>query len=196
MKKRLIISIAVGIVISVILASFGVFAKDCSSIREKVLRLHILANSNDTADQALKLKVRDRILTESKSIFATGDKQKAETEIDSNMKKIEDIANDEIRKQGYTYKARAERVNMFFTTRDYGNITMPAGKYDALRITIGEAIGQNWWCVLYPPICLPSSQPKEQLDDVLTSSETDIVQNKSKYEVRFALLEFFEKLFS
>ena len=83
---------------------------------------------------------------------------------------------------------------MFFNTREYDGVTLPAGRYDAMRITIGEAKGQNWWCVLYPPMCIPAAQPTQELNDVLNESEMEIVTSEPKYEIRFACVELFERL--
>ena len=85
-------------------------------------------------------------------------------------------------------------VNMYFTTREYETFTLPAGMYDAVRITIGDAEGKNWWCVLYPPLCLPAAQSEETLEQALDEQETDLVTRNPQYEVRFAVVEWFENL--
>ena len=193
--KRIEKAILVGLILSVIVGNFSVFANKCSNIRESVLRLHILANSDSEADQALKLKVRDRILEETGELFeATNDLDDAETKATYHLEEVQQIAQDEIRKQGYDYPVHAEICTMFFDTRQYGDITMPAGTYDAVRITIGEAKGHNWWCVLYPPMCIPAAQPKQELGDVLSEEEMEVVTAKPKYEIRFACVEFFERI--
>ena len=96
--------------------------------------------------------------------------------------------------RGYHYDVNAELCNIFFNTREYDGVTLPAGRYDAMRITIGEAKGQNWWCVLYPPMCIPAAQPTQELNDVLNESEMEIVTSEPKYEIRFACVELFERL--
>jgi stage II sporulation protein R len=175
-------------------SDFTAFAQQCSDIRQKVFRLHILANSDSTADQALKLKVRDEILSVSGTLFAeTGDKQQAEETVKTNLDKIRTIAQQEVYDEGYSYKVGVEIVNMFFTTRTYSDVTLPAGNYDALRITIGAAKGHNWWCVLFPPLCLQSAESTEKLTDVLGDNETGIVTNSGQnYVIKFKTLEIIE----
>ena len=83
---------------------------------------------------------------------------------------------------------------MFFNARDYNDVTLPAGVYKALRITIGEAKGRNWWCVMFPPMCLPAAEEKSELSVALSPKELDVVENKSKYKVKFKILELIMKL--
>jgi stage II sporulation protein R len=181
-------------IIAMSATSFTVFAQQCDDIRDKVFRLHILANSDSAADQALKLKVRDQILAVSGDLFATtGDKAQAEETVKENLSRITQIAQQEVQQEGYTYQVTAHVVNMYFTTRTYGNVTLPAGYYDALRIEIGAAKGHNWWCVLFPPLCLPSAQGKEKMDDVLSTGECGIVTNGGQSVViKFKVVELYE----
>lgn len=193
--KKITYAIAIGLIITIIFGEFSGFAKQCKDIRENVFRIHVLANSDSEQDQELKLKVRDRILKETGTLFNTMDtKTKAIDNVEQNIEEIKNIAQDEVYKNGYDYPVKCEVVNMFFDTREYGEISMPAGKYDAMRVTIGDADGKNWWCVLYPPMCLPSAQPQKEMQDVLTPEQVDIVENKPKYEVKFAVVEVFEKI--
>ena len=193
--KKIEKALLFGLILSILVGSFSAFASDCSAIRESVLRLHILANSDSDEDQALKLKVRDRILEETGDLFENAsDLENAESSAANSLELVRSIAEDEVRKQGYDYPVRAELCNMFFETRQYDDITMPAGRYDAVRITIGEAKGHNWWCVLYPPMCIPAAQPKQELGDVLTEDGMEVVTSKPKYEVRFACVELFERI--
>jgi stage II sporulation protein R len=175
---------------------FTAFAKQCDDIRQKVFRLHILANSDSTADQALKLKVRDQILEVSGDLFGTtGGKSEAEDTAKANLGKIQEVAQDEVYKEGYTYKVSAQIVNMYFTTRTYGDITLPAGNYDALRITIGAGKGHNWWCVLFPPLCLPSAEGKQELTSELGKNEAGIViGGKTNVVIKFKTLEIYENV--
>lgn len=193
--KKIEKALLFGLILSILVGSFSAFASDCSTIRESVLRLHILANSDSDEDQALKLKVRDRILEETGDLFENASNlENAESSAANSLELVRSIAEDEVRKQGYDYPVRAELCNMFFETRQYDDITMPAGRYDAVRITIGEAKGHNWWCVLYPPMCIPAAQPKQELGDVLTEDGMEVVTSKPKYEVRFACVELFERI--
>lgn len=188
------IALAVALILTLIVSSFSSFALECNEIRNNVFRLHIIANSNSDVDQELKLKVRDAILEQTADTLCSTDADTAKQLAKDNIENIEKIAKKVIIENGYEYDVKAEVVNMFFDIRHYDDITMPAGRYDALRITIGDAVGKNWWCVLYPPICLPCAQPKQELSDVLTDAQTDIVENEPKYAIRFKLVEIFEQI--
>lgn len=193
--KKIEISVLIGLVMTILIGSITTFATDCSQIREDVLRLHILANSDTDEDQALKLKVRDRILSESSELFENPTTlEEAKSSVIDHIEKVRQTAQDEVYANGYDYQVNAEIVNMYFTTRQYETFTLPAGMYDAVRITIGEAKGHNWWCVLYPPLCLPAAQPEEEIEQALTEEEADLVTRNPQYEVRFAVVEWFEDL--
>lgn len=193
--KKLITAICIGLIAAICINFFTGFAKECQEIRQSVLRLHILANSDSEEDQGLKLKVRDRLLQETQDIFYnTASLADAKTSASENIDHITAIAKDEIRQQGYDYPVNVEICNMFFDTRVYDEFTLPAGHYDAVRITIGDAEGKNWWCVLYPPMCLPAAEPRIQLAATLTQPQVDIVEQPQKYKVKFAIVELVEKL--
>ena len=193
--KKIEISVLIGLVMTILIGSITTFATDCSQIREDVLRLHILANSDTDEDQALKLKVRDRILSESSELFENPTTlEEAKSSVIDHIEKVRQTAQDEVYANGYDYQVNAEIVNMYFTTRQYETFTLPAGMYDAVRITIGEAKGHNWWCVLYPPLCLPAAQPEEEIEQALTEEEADLVTRNPQYEVSFAVVEWFEDL--
>lgn len=192
--KKIELSIIIGLIVSILLSGFSSFAAECESIRSNVLRLHILANSNSKQDQALKIKVRDRILKSSPELFSNQSTlQAAESDIEKNISRIKEIAQQEIIANGYNYKIDAKIVNMYFDTKSYGNYTMPAGKYDALRIYIGNAEGKNWWCVLYPPLCIPAASQKVKIQEKLNSKEINVVKSNKKIEIRFKAVEIFEK---
>ncbi len=176
------------------LFSFASFAGACEDIEDKVLRLHILANSDSQADQELKLKVRDEVLKISPEIF--GDSASKEEALQSAREKLPAIikaAESVVRDEGYSYNVSAEVVNDKFNTRVYENFTLPAGDYDAVRITIGNGEGHNWWCVMYPAICLPSACGNE-LREELNDNECDIVdggfdEGNNDYEIRFGIVD-------
>lgn len=190
-----------GLVISIaaaMISGMSVCAKQYDDIRNGVLRLHILANSDSKADQQLKLNVRDKILAQSAELFKTAsNKQEAEKNVRAKLPEIVSIAQAEIKKEGYSYPVKAQLVNMYFTSRTYGKVTLPAGNYDAVRVTIGAAKGHNWWCVLFPPLCVPSVQKAEskKIDDILSPGEVCIVKNPGKPDVELKLksVEFLEQ---
>ena len=172
------------------------FGSECRDIRESVFRLHILANSDSSEDQQLKLKVRDRILAESEHLFSdNSDLEEAVESANSSLDFLESIAKDEIIRNGYDYDVSISVENTYFNTRTYGNITLPAGEYTALRIVIGEGAGHNWWCVMFPPICVSPSTDGVSIEDILNKEPLDIVES-DRYELRFKCLEYFEELFS
>lgn len=129
-----------------------------------LLRLHIVANSDTAADQAVKLKIRDAILhTFQEDFSAMPDKQHALMLAHSLLQQAEETANRILQQEGFSETAHAAITRCAFPEKTYGRYTFPAGTYDALRITIGKAEGHNWWCVLYPPLCfddLSSPMPK------------------------------------
>ncbi len=173
------------------MTDFDVQSKEISN---KVFRLHILANSDSGEDQALKLEVRDRIQEFCKSIYTTAKtKEDAERIMKQKLPEIIDVAQKEVRKRGFSYPIKAEIVNMYFTNRVYDNITLPAGDYDALRITIGDGKGHNWWCVMFPPICINAAENNSKISDVLDYEETKLVTDE-KYEYKFKIYEIYQNL--
>ena len=178
-----------------VLVSFTGLTAGCEDISNRVLRLHVLANSDSDQDQALKLKVRDRILAESGGMFDhITSKKDAESAVKSGIPKLQAAAADEIKKQGFDYPVIVELTHMYFTTRQYNAVTLPAGDYDALRVTIGKAAGHNWWCVIFPPMCLPAAEEPKELSDVLNENQLQIVEGKGGFEVKFLTVEWYEKL--
>lgn len=184
-------------VFSLLLSSFGAFAQDCREIRDSSLRLHILANSDSQEDQALKLKVRDRVLAQCGGLFSgtqnAGDAKKL---AQAHLDEIVECAEKVLRENGCDDSVQAQVVNMHFETRVYEGFAMPAGNYDAVRITIGEAEGHNWWCVLFPPLCLPAaestSQDKEQAQQY--RQEHPAVEESPEYEMHFAVWDWIQSL--
>lgn len=188
LKKRLELSVICGLVFSILL-SFSSFEASCNNVRRNVLRLHILANSDDTADQKLKLTVRDAVLECSEELFSNATSlEKAKEVASESLDDIERLANKIIKENGYNYTAKAELTNCYFNTRVYDNFTLPAGYYDAVRIKIGKAAGKNWWCVMFPKVCLSAAG---DIGDNLNSGGEEIVKNPQKYEVKFKTVEIY-----
>lgn len=183
-----------GFVIAV-LCSMASFSQQCQNIRESVFRLHVLANSDSQEDQALKLRVRDRILLESEHLMdGVSSREQAEQIVKQHLPELEAAAKDEIQRQGYDYPVEIRLENTYFNTRQYDTVTLPAGQYDALRVLIGSGEGHNWWCVMFPPMCLPAAEDPKQIEDVLSPQETDIVEGGEQYEVKFKVVEWFEEI--
>lgn len=197
--KKTIIRIEASILIAIIICcalNITAFSEQCDSIRNKMLRMHVIANSDSEADQALKLKVRDAVLAEGKEIFdgsVTADE--AEEKILPHTEQLRQSALAVIQNEGYNYDVQITVQKEYFATRTYDNsVTLPAGYYTAVKVIIGEGAGQNWWCVMFPPMCLPAADAECEISDVLTEEETNIVKNVDKYEFKFKIVEIFESL--
>ena len=154
--KRWIKAIALALTAALLISLCG-FSGECAGIRERVVRLHVLANSDSQADQELKLKVRDAVVEAAAGLFdEAADAGDALTLAQEKLPELQAVAQRTVEAEGFPYPVEATLVNMYFTTRRYENsVTLPAGMYNALRITIGEAAGKNWWCVIYPAMCVP-----------------------------------------
>ena len=142
-------AVLLGIVFSVMLANLSVFGRECAQVRGDVVRLHILANSDSGYDQGLKLRVRDRILAQVGGIFSAQQSQAdAKAAAVASLPEIEAAARAALIEAGCEAPVRAEVCSMYFTTRQYDDLSLPAGIYDAVRVTIGTGAGHNWWCVM------------------------------------------------
>jgi len=189
--KRLELSLLIGLIFSLLLGSSTVYANQCDNIRSNVLRLHIIANSDSEQDQQLKLAVRDAVLEQTSELFTTAySRNDAEKAVADNLDKLNSIAQCIIKSRGFDYKTEVMLVNMFFETRQYGNIIMPAGRYDAVRIIIGEGKGKNWWCVMFPPLCVPAAAEKKEQQ----APDLKPVDAQVKYTPKLAVVELYEKI--
>jgi stage II sporulation protein R len=186
------IALAAALCFSILMSIAG-FDAHCDEIRSSVLRLHILANSDSSEDQALKLSVRDRIIEKSGELFESAvtrdDAIAAATE---NIALIKSVAEQEISRMGYDYPVTVKVEPAEFNTRIYGDVTLPAGTYTAVRVLIGKAEGKNWWCVMFPQMCLSAAQG--EMSDVIDGTNLDIVENSDKYEVRLKTVELYEQI--
>ena len=167
------------------------FESDCKNIRNNVLRLHVIADSNSDAAQKVKLLVRDAILEESGELFeGNGNIEEAQIRLSESLDTMKVVAERTLREKGFTYSAEVEITECYFPTRQYGNVTLPAGYYNALRVVLGSGEGENWWCVMFPPMCLPAASKDEaRLSDVLDEKSLEIVSESEKYEERFWIVE-------
>ncbi len=185
------IDIAVLSALAVCIIACVAFEDTCEGLRGDILRLHVIANSDSAADQSLKLKVRDAVLKEGSELFSDCETiDSAKIQAASALYSIRRIARQAVYGEGYDYNVNIRLEKTYFPTRVYENITLPAGYYDALKIVIGEGKGQNWWCVMFPCLCLPGACKKEDvLKEVLNEKEIDLVTSDVKYEVRFWIIE-------
>ncbi|MEF9983813.1 MAG: stage II sporulation protein R [Oscillospiraceae bacterium] len=183
------ISVLLAFIAAIALTQFTTFAKDCNYVRENTVRLHILANSDSEFDQGVKLKIRDEILAQYGEIFSETDNIKnAKILAENKIDEIVNVANNKLIELGYGKKATGLVTNMYFTTRIYDGFKMPAGNYDAIRIIIGEGKGKNWWCVMYPPMCVPTALDRENL----TVEEIYKMNDECNFIPKFAIVEWYE----
>lgn len=188
------ISIAIGIVTAVIF-SICSFAKTSEEIHSDVLRLHVIANSDSSVDQNLKLRLRDYILEEGEDIFdGSVNVENAVKKIEPKLAELEKSAETFVKNAGFDYDVKITLSNEYFTTRTYESVTLPAGKYLALRVVIGSGEGHNWWCVMFPPMCVPAADKKDEIENVFTDKEIKLVESKPKYEPRFKVVEIYEQI--
>ena len=200
-KGRLLLFLA-GLFAAVLLFSQAAAA---GRIEDKVLRLHVIANSDSEEDQALKLKVRDQVLNTLKPLLATAENRiSSEAIVRAHLSEIEAAARETAWKEKPGESVRAELTNTRFPEKTYGDCTFPAGNYDALRIIIGDAKGKNWWCVLFPSLCFVDTvhgvvpeESKELLKNILTEEEYEslFTPGKSEYRIRWKAAEIWRQLF-
>ncbi|MBQ8533758.1 MAG: stage II sporulation protein R [Clostridia bacterium] len=188
-KKIIQFSVLSALIISILFSVVG-FEAQCKGIRSSVVRLHILANSDSNEDQKLKLCIRDNILENSAYLFdGMTDKKTAIKIIEQNLENLQQIAQQTVYEKGYGYPVTVQIGTAYFDTRRYTNAVFPAGVYDSLIVTVGKGEGKNWWCVMFPPICISAASETVDVDDVLTEKQQDIVNNNEKYVCRFWIVE-------
>jgi len=199
-KSFIIISIL--LILFFIISAYSYATTVSNDLAENIFRLHILANSDSDEDQALKLKVRDAILDYMNNLTENMTDKQAVIELsEAHLENFREIAEKVIEENGYNYPVNLEIGNFYFPTKYYGNISLPAGNYDALRIKIGKAEGQNWWCSLFPPLCFVSissgvidEEGEEYLKENLSDEEFTIISSSEPgVEFKFKIIELLNK---
>lgn len=197
--------------IVIILFSFFVFLSAASyvdavseELSDSVFRLHVIANSDSDEDQSLKYKVRDAVLEYMNTISANCTSKEEVIRLANEYEnEFKEIAEKVIAENGYNYDVKIKIGNFEFPTKTYGDISFPAGYYDALRIEIGEAKGQNWWCVMFPPLCfvdvtsgIVPDESKQIMQDNLGEEEYSIISDHKSNDIKFkfSLIEFFKNI--
>lgn len=205
MKKNLkmVIILSVLLFLYISICAFSYAQNVSTDIANSVFRLHVIANSDSKEDQDLKYVVRDNLLQYMNSICKDClSKEEAIALVEENKDKFQQIALDTIKEEGFSYSVKINIGNFEFPTKNYGDISLPAGFYDALRVEIGEAKGQNWWCVMFPPLCFVDissgvvpEESKELMENRLTEEEFALVSKEDNNEIKFKfkLLEFFNQ---
>ena len=195
MKTR--ITFCVSVVLLMLIMPF-LPVRDEGGIYENTLRLHVLANSDSTEDQTLKLLVRDAMVEETAKLSSEcSNFSEAKNVYADNLEYLQKVAENVIRDEGEDDRVTVSLGEEYYPERQYGDIRLPSGRYNSLKVSIGESEGQNWWCVLFPPLCVEAAEAEEELVatgftpnqiKVLTDSETP------KYVIRFRILEWVEDL--
>ncbi len=194
--KKILIFLVVTIFMFFLLVGYSTSVN--SNLSQNIVRLHVLANSDSNEDQSLKLKVRDAILEHSQNNFTKKE------DVQSKLDEYKEIAEKVISENGYNYNVEVEYGNFKFPTKEYNNLRLPAGNYDAVRVKIGNSEGQNWWCVMFPPLCFvdgttDTAYAEDKLKSSLDGETYDIITSKSKkgsspFEIKFKIVEFYGKL--
>ncbi len=185
--SRFLILVSVIMLLAYFLPSFSE-----AEIYEKVLRFHVLANSDTPEDQALKLKVRDAVLEYSSTFGDIDGIENAEEKYSAELENIKNIAEKVIEENGYEYSVSVGLGYEYYPTRQYEDVSLPAGEYLSLKIMIGESSGQNWWCVLYPPLCISAASAKDKLVEAGFTPEQMLIitdRENTRYKVKFKILE-------
>lgn len=189
----------------VLFSAFSYVNAVSEDLSNSVFRLHVIANSDSEEDQNLKLKVRDNLLEYMNSLCTgVSSKEEAITIAQNHIRDFESIAKKVIFDNGYDYNVTVEISKCDFPTKQYGDVSLPAGIYDALRVKIGSASGHNWWCVMFPPLCfvdvssgvVPDSS-KQQLQENLTAEEYDLItdsSDNSNIDFKFKVVELFQNI--
>lgn len=195
-QKLRIWELGLFLAMAVMLLTLAVGGKEQQDISEQVLRLHILANSDSAEDQALKLKVRDGILEQAESLTAgITDRAEAEQILHDHLEELCAAGAAVVKAEGYDYSVHAQITDCYFPTREYTDFSLPAGWYRALRMEIGEGAGQNWWCVVYPPLCTTGVTEVQQVSFPLEADEVGLItQQSTEYVLRFQCAEWWGEL--
>ena len=182
------LSVLLGLLFAVVFSVCAQDIKAAEDIRQNTLRLHIIANSNSTADQTVKLGVRDDILKSEYTVFS--DAENFDTALKNtrdNLEEIEEAVNAFLAECGAGYNARCTLENYHFDTKQYNGFALPKGEYTALTVRLGKAEGKNWWCVVYPALC------SQSCGDIALENSTDFIKTE-KITARFKVVEIFENI--
>ncbi len=194
-KGRLIEKCALGAFVCLFLFEALSFQSGCGEIRENVIRMHVVANSDSEADQRLKLIVRDEILREGEALLQnTQEKEEALAALSENLSRFERTAKETLRENGCFLPVSVSLETAYFPTKEYETVTLPAGTYDALRVVIGAGEGKNFWCVLFPSLCLGASFDERDFFCRIGENGAKIVSGAQEYAIEWKVLEIIEKI--
>lgn len=192
----LALSLLIGLLAAVLWGGWSL--REQQELADKVVRLHILANSDSEADQALKLQVRDAVLARAEELLQTsGHRSDAEHVLREHLPELTHLAGTVVTAEGYDYPVTAELANTPFPTREYETFSLPAGMYLALRVIIGDGGGRNWWCVVFPPLCAQSTSDLAQtaMAAGLTDEDVKLIGEAGEgYVLKFKSMELWNRL--
>ena len=193
-----ILELALLIGVTVFLLTGAWAANTQGELADRVVRLHVIANSDAEEDQALKLQVRDAVLARTEAILrASADREEAESWLAAALPELERLAEETVAASGFDYGVTAELAETSFPTKDYDGFSLPAGRYLALRLVIGQGTGQNWWCVVFPPLCTAAASevPETALAAGLTEDQVSMMTGEDDgYVLKFKVVEWWEEL--
>lgn len=171
-------------------------AIEAGEIYEKVVRIHVIAHSDSEEDQTLKLKVRDALIEYAEENLKGNTTKEAIEKLKENQNAVQKIAENTLKKEGCSFPVSVKLGKETYPTRTYESLSLPAGEYESLRVVIGDGKGQNWWCMLFPPVCLSSASPDDALAGAGIGGETvaTVEKENPRYEFRFHVLEFFSSV--
>ena len=204
-KKAMARALVCGFLLTAAAGMFP-FAASCAGLPEQVVRLHVIANSDSRSDQAVKEKVRDAVLLEAAKWYGgAATMEEANSALCVHLEALQTAANEVLWKNGIKDKAVVRVTDQYFPTREYEDFTLPAGTYRTLLVTIGEGKGKNWWCVVFPALCLPAAEERTDTvpaelarpNDVLSAlpkAQRDVVETPGQYKIKFKTVELFEEL--
>ena len=164
------------------------------SLSQQMIRLHVIANSDSAEDQALKLTVRDAVLERAQPLLSQSVSREESREIlQQNLQQLVDLAQQTVYDQGYAYPVRARYVYDYFPTKDYGAFSLPAGWYEGLRLEIGQGAGENWWCIVFPPLCTAAAAEPLEEDGLGDAARDFITQDEPVYQWRFKTVDLLNR---
>ncbi len=185
-----------GVLVAIVGGSW--LGREQKELADSVIRFHVIANSDSEADQALKLAVRDRVLEEAQDLYPeNATLEEAQAVLESHLNVLAAAGREVVEEQGYDYPVAASLEDCWFPTREYEGFALPAGNYTALRVTIGDGKGQNWWCVAFPPLCLgAASETVDQATQAgcFTPEQGALVTGDEGYVLKFKAMELLGEL--
>ena len=194
--KRWEVALMIGLMVAVLAGAW--LGEEQTALADKVIRLHVIANSDSGADQTLKLAVRDRVLEAAEGLYPPdADLEQARAVLEENLEALAAAGQAEVEARGYGYPVTARLERCWFPTKEYGDFALPAGTYEALRVVIGDGAGENWWCVAFPPLCLGAAG--ETVDQAaqagrFTDGQVKLMGQEEGYVLKFKCLELLGQL--